>query len=76
VIIVIIVVAVVLFGNRFFVRVARPRSRRDSAPARAAMPTVCHRLPSVRHWKPVTRPAHRSSRSVFDRVRSLSSVGH
>ena len=78
-IIVIIVVAVVLvLGIGFFVARRRGRARVASpAPARAAMPTVLVTELAERPSLEAPSLAQRigSSRSVFDRVRSLSSVG-
>jgi len=80
VIIVIIVVAVVLvLGIGFFVARRRGRARvAIPAPARAAMPTVLVTELAERPSLEAPSLAQRigSSRSVFDRVRSLSSVGH
>jgi fused signal recognition particle receptor len=79
VIIVIIVVAVVLvLGIGFFVARRRGRARvAIPAPARAAMPTVLVTELAERPSLEAPSLAQRigSSRSVFDRVRSLSSVG-
>ncbi len=78
-IIVIIVVAVVLvLGIGFFVARRRGRARvAIPAPARAAMPTVLVTELAERPSLEAPSLAQRigSSRSVFDRVRSLSSVG-
>jgi len=79
VIIVIIVVAVVLVGGLGVVIARRRRRGRVAiaSPPRAAMPTVLVTEMAERPSLAVPSLAQRlgSSRSVFDRVRSLSSVG-
>jgi fused signal recognition particle receptor len=80
VIIVIIVVVAVVVGGGLGVLIVRSRRRRRAltpAPPRAAMPTVLVTELAERPSLDVPSLAQRlgSSRSVFDRVRSLSGVG-
>ena len=79
-IIVIIVVVAVVVGGGLGVLLVRSRRRRHAltpAPPRAAMPTVLVTELAERPSLDVPSLAQRlgSSRSVFDRVRSLSGVG-
>jgi fused signal recognition particle receptor len=80
VIIVIIIVVAVVVGGGLGVLITRSRRRRrvlTPAPPRAAMPSVLVTELAERPSLEVTSLAQRlgSSRSVFDRVRSLSGVG-